>query len=295
MLLVCILVPIFVTGKNVNQDTKAIARLSDPQMRQQIAMEQAVEKAREEERARLEAQLEQEREHAQMLERQNAELASRAETEPVIIENAGSDSRQSSARDEAARRAAEQEQKRQRELVAQQEKKRAEEAARRKAEDDRRRAEKQKELELAKQNEARRKKAEDDRKKAEQLAASRAGNGKLTVINETTHKKVEVITPDQAAQRRQQQAQTQVKVVQPASRPGEKYAVSAGVYSSITAAKNVQTKISGSCSSHILPISRDGKRLFKVQCTPTPDMNRARSIQTALGRMSIAANIEKAN
>jgi cell division septation protein DedD len=278
MLLFCILVPFFVSGENVNRDSEAITRLSDLDARRQFEQEKALERIREEERQRLIAQMQEEEKIRTA--NQNTSSSSEGESgsaEPVIIEN---------------NNALEDDKRKQQELVAQRNREKAE------AEERRRREQEAKQQALREQQarrlEAQRREQElRERKKADELA-SRQNAGKITVINENTKKRNEiaVITPSQAEQRRQNSSAP----VQPVSRPGEKYLIRIGVFSSMTNAKNAQSSVSKVCKSSIYPSNGSGgQRMFKVVCGPSNDMAAIRSMQTKLNSIVGSTTIEKAN
>ncbi len=279
MLLFCILVPFFVSGENVNRDSEAITRLSDPDARRRFEQENEIEKIREEERQRLIAEM-QEQEKLRN-EHQSGKPAATADNsgadDPVIIEN-------NQKADDA--------EKRQRELVAQRNREKAEAEERRKREQEA----KQQAIreQQAKRLEAQRREQElKEKKKAEELA-SRQNSSRITVINENTKKRneISVITPNQAEQQRRQNA---AAPAQPVSRPGEKYLIRIGVFSSMTNAKNAQSKVGKICKASILPTTSNGQRMLKVVCGPSSDMAGIRTMQAKLSSVVGATSIEKAN
>lgn len=76
------------------------------------------------------------------------------------------------------------------------------------------------------------------------------------------------------------------KVAIPVSRPGERYSVRVGVFSSITAAKNVQTKIGSACpGAMVKPVSVNEKRMFKVTCGMSTDMSKVHAAQLKVSTM----------
>lgn len=81
------------------------------------------------------------------------------------------------------------------------------------------------------------------------------------------------------------------KAAVPVGRPGERYSVRVGVFSSITAAKNVQSKIGSACpGAMVKPVSVNDKRMFKVTCGMSTDMSKVHAAQlkvnTLLGQQT---------
>lgn len=281
LLIIAIVVPFFVTGENINKGKEAIALLNDNELRNNQEAIDKVEQMQnnvQKETQKIEEKINQNEVNNQIEDphSKNNIIANSKDDykEPVIVEN-----------QEDAKKEAELRRQREKEARAKAEKERKAELARQQQA----LREREAQLQAEKQRRIAEAKAKAEKLKAEEMAKKQ--NQTITVINGNTNKKTEIEVKKPIPEpivNNQNNA--------PASTGGDRYTIKVGTFSSITNAKNAQAQVRGVCSAPMLkPVTIGGKRMFKVTCGMSSDLNSLRATQNKLSSIVGATALEKVN
>lgn len=273
MVIIAVVVPFFISGENINKGREAIALLNNDELRDsQMALDrvekmqnsvQAETRKIDESLARHDSEMKNEQERILRDQRNNSSSGADNDADPVIVENTTDPAREAELKKQRELQAkVEAEKQRKAELMRKQQQLREREALLQ--------AEKQRRLAEAK--------AKADKRKAEELA--RRQSQTITVINGNTNRKTEIPVDNNPPASHKQNNSTDQKIL---SSGGDLYTIRVGTYSSITNAKNAQLQVHNICSAPMLkPVTINGRRMFKVTCGTTRDLNALRAVQSRL-------------